>query len=83
MFLSSTIDAIKLAVRAIILGLEPVEIAASSKLIVHVGAIKVVYFSFGRLFVLFISSMQLLTHFINVFNVKVNLILTQFDVFVI
>ena len=76
MFLSSTIDAIKLAVRAIILGLEPVEIAASSKLIVHVGAIKVVYFSFGRLFILLISCILLFDHLIHIINVHVYFILT-------
>ena len=73
----------KFAVCIIILWLESAELSNRGKLAMHVGAIKVVYFSFGRLFVLFISSMQLLTHFINIFNVKVHFILTQFDVFII
>ena len=77
------ISAEKFTVRPIILRLEPVELADLRKFSLHIRAIKVVIFSFGLLFVLFISTMLLFTHFINIFHVKVYLILTQFDVFII
>ena len=77
------ISAEKFTMRPIILRLEPVELADLRKFSLHIRAIKVVIFGFGRLFVLFISTMLLFTHFINIFHVKVYLILTQFDVFII
>ena len=77
------IEAEELAVCPIVLRLEPVELVDRGEFPMHMRAIEVIYFRFRWLFVLLIGAILVLSHFVNVFYVKVYLILAQFDVFII